>query len=154
MRAPAVLVEGVEGDKPVDRAAEASVLPIDAPPPEGSPGRFELDAREIEAALGVHDKRPSESIQPEDRIGARNEVDIRDGRLRNKIPVDRLPEPVIEAHAVQIHRQADGTAGQGRGQETAVGEVVLPGVTLVAVDVDGAEVAVERVRDAESVLVP
>src|SRR4030095_3937076 len=84
--------------------------------------------------------------------GAGNDVDARDGRLGNEIPVDGLPEPVVEAHAVQIHRQADGAAGQRRGQEAAVGQVVLPGVALVAVDVDGAEVAVERVRDVEQVL--
>ena len=35
--APPVLVEGVEGEIPVERAAEAAVLPVDGPAPEGAP---------------------------------------------------------------------------------------------------------------------
>src|SRR5262249_1829332 len=151
--APAVFVEGVEGDVPVERAAEAAVLRVDGPAAERAPERFELGAGEIEAALRVHGERPSEGIEAEDRIGPGNDVDAGDGGLWNEIPADRVSEPVIEAHAVEIHRQADGAARQRGGQKTAIRQVVLPGIALIAGGIDGAEVAVERVRQVEAVLV-
>ena len=83
----------------------------------------------------MHGERPAEGVQPEDRIGAGDDVDARDGRLGDEVPVDRLPEPVVEAHAVQVHRHTDGAADQRRGQEAPVAEVVLPGVALVTAGV-------------------
>jgi hypothetical protein len=151
--APAGVIDRVEGEVPVERATETTVFRVDAPSSEGAAPRFQLHAREIEAALRVHGERAAEGVQSEDGIGAGDDVDIGDGRLGDQIPVDRLSEAVIEAHAVKVHREAYGTAGERRGKEAPIREVVLPGIALAGVGVDGSEVPVEEVRDIEQVLV-
>ena len=98
------------------------------------------------------DERAAEGIQAEKGIGARNEVHIGNGRLGNEVPGDRIPKPVVEAHAVQVYREANRAASQGRGQKAPVGDVVLPGIVLAGGEVDGPETTVEAVREIEQVL--
>ena len=146
---PAVLVQRVEGAVPVEGAVGAAVLRLDVPPPEGPGGHAERRAREVAPVLGADRERAAQRVESEDRVGARDDVDPGDGQLGDEVPAHRVAEPVVEAHAVEVDRQADGAAGQGRGQEPTVRDVVLPRVALAAGDVDGPETAEEGVREVD-----
>ena len=111
--APAVLAENVEPEEPVEWALRASVCTLDGPTSPGAPGGTELEPGKVEAALGAHGECAAERIQAEERIGAGNDVHPGDGELRDEVPVDRVPKAIVEAHAVQIHGQPDGTTRQG-----------------------------------------
>src|SRR4029450_11007642 len=115
-RAPAVFVQRIKGEIPVEGAPGSTVLGLDVPAPEGSSGRTDGRPREVAAVLGVYGERAAQRVEPEDRIRARDDVDPGDGQLRGEVPPHRVAESVVEAHAVEVDRQADGTAGQRRGQ--------------------------------------
>ena len=123
---------------------------LDVPAPEGPGGHTERGAREVAAAPGADGEGTPQRVEAEDRVGAGDDVDAGDGELGNEVPAHGVAETVVEAHPVQVHRQADGAAGERGGEEATVGDVVLPGIALGAVDVDGAEAPEERVREVDA----
>ena len=80
----------------------APVSALDPPAPPGPAGGPELEPGEVEASLGSHGESAAESIQPEERIGAGNDIHPGEGELGDEIPVDSVAKPVVEAHAVQV----------------------------------------------------
>src|SRR5262245_28270874 len=129
--APAVLIERSEPDVPVEGAAEPAMLRLDGPAAESPPRHLEAGAGKVAAVLGAYGERAAQRVEAEDRIRSGDDVDASNGPRRDQIPVDRVPEPVVEAHAVKVDRQADRAAGQRRGQEAPIGDVVLPRVPKI-----------------------
>jgi hypothetical protein len=72
-------------------------------------------ALEREAALGPHRQGTAQGVEAEERIRPWDKVNAGDGRLRDKIPVHRVTEALIEARAVQVDREPDGAPKQRRG---------------------------------------
>ncbi len=109
-----------------------SVAP-DAPPcstdaarrPNEPPGGAQLRARRGRAVLGVEHQRSTERIEAVHGIRAGDEGDARECRHRHEVPVDDVAEHLVDAHAIDEHRQALRRAEERRRGEAAVVHVGL-----------------------------
>ena len=152
MIAPAVLAEPVAADIPAQRAVVAAVLKLEIAAPEAAAGQFHLAARLAEAALGTDGERAAQRIQAEQRVRAGHQFHAGNRRMRQQFPVDRVAEGLVDAHAVDIDRQALRRAEQRRGGEAAVIEIDLEGIALDLVHVDAGQLARHEFGQVEAFL--
>src|SRR5262245_7934111 len=88
-------------------------------PPEGAENGFDLLAGVGEAVLHLDGDRTAERVEAEDRI-ARVDVQAVDRPFRDEVPVDRIAEGFVDAHAVLIDRYTLRRADGRRRNEAAV----------------------------------
>ena len=141
-----MVLRQVAGDEPVPVAGHAALLDLQAAPPERAARQLHRAARVLAAALGVDRQRATQGVQAEQGVRARDELDARDGRLRQQVPVHHVAERLVDAHAVLEHRQALRHPHQRRGGEAAKGDVQLVRVALCRVHGDAARVALQELR--------
>ena len=141
---PAVVAEAFGGDEPGQVVPAAAVLHHRVDTAERPAGQFDLGARMGPAALGPQGQCAAERVQSVERVGAGHDGDRVDRRPRDQIPVDDVAERLVDAHTVDIDRQALGRAEQRRRGKAAVVEVGLEGIALDFIDGDGADLALER----------
>jgi len=104
------------------------------------------------SALGLHRQGPTQGVETEHRVGPGHERHSGDRLLGNQIPVHRVAEGFVDAHAVDVHRQALGRAEQGRGGEAVIIDVGLKRIVLALADADAAEVVVQVIRQIQRLL--
>ena len=66
----------------------------------------------------------------------------------DQVPVHRIAERLVDAHAVLVDRQALRRAQHRRGLEAAVEQVGLQGIVEIGVQIDAADPPVQGVGDA------
>ena len=101
----------------------------------------------IEAVLHLDRDRAAERIESENRV-AREHVEPVDRPLRDEVPVHRVAEGLVDAHAVLVDRQALRHADHGRSLKAAVLHVGLERVPRGVIDVDARHPLQQRVREA------
>ena len=109
----------------------------------------QLDVRALvgETVLHRDGYGATEGVETVDRTRA-HELDLVDGDVREKIPIDGIAERLVDAHAVLIDRQTLRGAEYGRGLETAIQDVRLKRIVEVVVDVDAREIGIQGARQA------
>ena len=106
-------------------------------------GHFDLAAVIGETVFHVDDDGAAQRVEPIDRIGA-DDRDAVDGDVGNQVPVQRVAESLVDAHAVLIDGKTFRRAQHGRRLEAAEQNVGLKRVVEIVIDVDAAELIVER----------
>ena len=104
----------------------------------------------VEAVLHVHRQRAAHRVQAEQGVGAADQVNAVYSRFRQEVPVHRVPQRFVDAHAVLVHRHALGQAQQGRGGEAAVLYIRLQGIVLRVVVGDAGQVVPEIIGNIEA----
>src|SRR6185437_14844607 len=102
----AVIVEEFSGGEVVEGGGDPAPLRLGGSPAERAARDLHPAARIFRAALGVDRERPAESVEPEGRIRAGNELHARDSRLRNEVPVHDVAERLVDASPVLEDRYA------------------------------------------------
>ena len=102
---PAVFLEPVAGDVPAKRTGAAAMFQFQIAPPEAAAGDFDLAARMAKTTLGADGQSTAQRVQTKHRVGARHQVNTGNRRMRQQIPVHRIAERFVDAHAVKINRQ-------------------------------------------------
>ena len=77
------------------------------------------------SALGLDRECAAQGIEAEHGVGAGHERHGGDRRSRNQVPIDGVAERLIDAHTVDVDRQAFRGAQQRRGREPVVVDVEL-----------------------------
>ncbi len=152
LRAPPVLAKCARARKIIELAVRAAVLRLHRAPAERSAVERSRRSRILRAALGPDRQRAAERVQTEQGVRTGNEVDRRDRGARDQIPVHRVAERLVDAHAVLVHRDPLRRAEQRRSAEPAISDVGLKGVALVFVDVYAGEPPAHEFRQIERVL--
>ena len=104
----------------------------------------------VEAVFHVHGQRAAHRVQAEQGIGAADQVNAVYSRFRQEVPVHRVPQRFVDAHAVLVHRHALGQAQQGRGGEAAVLYIRLQGIVLRVVVGHAGQVVPEVIGNIEA----
>ena len=145
---PAIVGGVVAGGEPVPRTVLAAGLEAQRATPERAARQRDRASRPVRvfarAALAVEGDGAAQRVQPEGRVGARNELNAGDRGLRDQVPVDRIAERLVDAHPVEEDRDALRRAEQRRGRETAEVDVGLKRVALRCVDGDAGRVLVQE----------
>ncbi len=81
----------------------------------------------------------AERVQAEQRTGG-HDVDAVDGNIRKQVPVDRVAESLIDAHAILVYRQTLRGAQCGRGLEAAIQNIGLERIGERVVGINTANV--------------
>ena len=110
--APAVVVERVGRDVAGDVADLLARLKRDRAATERAAAHLRLGALPDEAVLHLDRQRAAERVEPVDRI-VRDEVDPLNRIFRDEVPVHRVAENLVDAHAVLIDRQPCGVPSVG-----------------------------------------
>jgi len=95
---------------------------------------------EVEAVLHLHGHRSAERVQTKHRVVALQRQPI-DSELRDKIPVHRVAESLVDPHAVLVDGETLGNAGNRRSLKAAIGEIGLKLAAIFLIDIDLREVA-------------
>ena len=98
-------------------------------PAKRSTGDNRLITLKSEAILELHSDGSAKRVQPEHRIGA-FDIQTRNRRFRNQVPIDRISKRVVQAHTTGIDRQSLRIARKRRSLEAAVKQVWLKRVIL------------------------
>ena len=141
--APAGFVVRVPREEPVGALAMTAVLELRRAAAERTAGNPRGGSGKREAGLGLDRKNAAERVQAEHRIGARQQVRGGDRVARDQVPVHRVAERLVDAHAVDKHGQPLRQAEQRRSGEAAVHQVLLERIALRTVDAGAREAALE-----------
>ena len=87
--------------------------------------------------------RSKQWIRPRDQRG------LRDGDARDQIPAHHVPEWLIEAHSIHVHRDSLGRSKQRRRGVAPVVDIRLNRVPLNFIQVDSVHPPVEKVGEIE-----
>src|SRR5262245_41883264 len=91
-------------------AAEYAVVSASRELRFSSPERSALHARfergRRKPAAGANRERATERVQAEQRIRSGKDIEALDGVERNQIPIDDIAERLVDANAIEEHRQA------------------------------------------------
>ena len=117
---------------------------------ERAAAKIGLDALPGEAVLHRHVERAAESIEAEDRV-ARDDRHLVDRIGGDQIPVDRVAESFVDAHAILIDGEANRRSGDRRRVEAAVADVGLKVVARDIADGDPGRLARQRLSDRQIV---
>ncbi len=147
--APAVFVEIVAREEVVEVAGRAAGRAFERAASERAAVRFDFAAGIVVAVLRAHHQRAAERVEAEHRIGARHQRDFRDRGLRDQVPVHRVAERFVDAHAVDVDGQAFGRAEQRRRREAVVVDIELKRIRRALARGDAREVRVEVARKIE-----
>src|SRR5262249_35898544 len=137
----AILVGEVRGGEIVEAIELAPVLELDRLTAERATGKLDGAPRILRAAASVNRERTAERVEAEGRVGARDELNARNRRRREEVPVDDVPERLVDAHAVLEHRKPLGSAQERRGGETTEDDVLLIRVALCRAGSDAVGIA-------------
>ena len=151
--APAVLVEDLgRGEDPEALAVRTGVGARELAVPRAvQQGR--VRARIREPGLGLQRERPAQRVETEDRVRSGDHVDRSDRVHRDEIPVDRVAERLVQADAVEVHRQALRRAEQRGREEAAVLDIRLQRIALHVVDVNAADRLAHVRRQVEALVI-
>ena len=144
-QAPAIVVEGPRIDEHAEVVVMRAIADFAHPPAERPALEGGRAARVVEAVLHGHDDRAAQRIEAIDRVGPHH-VEAVDGAVGDQVPVHRVAERLIDAHAVLVDRETLRRAQHRRGGEAAVEQVRLELVVEVGGEVDAADQPVERRR--------
>ncbi len=128
-------------------AVVAAALQRGLAAPERAAVDFRMGTGIGESVLGLDQDRSAQGVQAEHRIGAGHQRHARHRLFRDQVPVDRVAENFVDAHAVHVHGNAFRSAKQGRGRETVVLDVGLQRIVLGRIDRDPGHVPVHVVGD-------
>ncbi len=103
------------------------------------------------AIFSLYRQRATQRVQAEQRVGAGHQRDRGNRRFRDEVPAHHIAERLIQAHAVQINRQPLWRAQQRRRGKAAVIHIRLKRVVLHLIDVNAADVAVQKIRQAKAI---
>ena len=143
-------MKGIAGDEPVQAVgAAAAGLEFGRQPALLACQPLHRAARVLEAVLGSHRQRAAQRVQAEQRVGARHQGQRCDRRLGNQVPADDIAERLVQAHAVEVDRQALRRAQQGRRGEAAEVDIGLERVVLHLVEMHAAQPPVEEAAQVD-----
>ena len=127
---------------PLQRALRAAV---------GAAHQVERRPLKVEAILHLHGHGAAESIEAEGRIVA-DDLHRLHGLGRDQVPVDRVAEGFVDAHAVLIDGQALRRTLDRRGGKAAEVKVGLQVVAGDGLQLDARRLLVKRLNDAGRLL--
>ena len=122
-------------------------LEIELASTERSAGCLDRCAGELATVLGLDRQRSAEGVEPEHRVRAGHQIDPRDRRARDQIPVDDIAEGLVDAHAIEEHRQSLRRAENGRSGEATKVDVGLVRIALRGIGRDAAGVVEHEVAE-------
>ena len=137
---PPLVFGNIARDEVVPWSGHAAMFHLQGLAPEGTAGQLGGAPCVVAAALGGDGQCAAQGVEAEQRVGAGNQRDAGDGRLRQQVPVHDIAEGLVDAHAVLENRQSLGHAHQRRGGEAAEADVELVGVALRRIDIDAGRV--------------
>ena len=149
--APAAFLEQIAGNKPVQRLIVAAILELGDAPGVYAERGLHCGTRVAAAIFSLYRQRATQRVQAEQRVGAGHQRDRGNRRFRDEVPAHHIAERLIQAHAVQINRQPLWRAQQGRRGKAAVIHIRLKRIVLHLIDVNAADVAVQKIRQAEAI---
>jgi hypothetical protein len=117
--APAVVVDRIGEDIERDVALPHADLRLSGAPPERAAAQLGLAALVVEAIFHLDRDGAAQRVEPEHRV-ARVDVEPLDRPVRDEVPVDRVAERLVDAHAVLIDRETLRHADDRRRHEAAV----------------------------------
>ena len=141
--APAALVQPVAGDIGRCVAGLLAVLELALDLTERAAGEIGLEALIGEAVLELDVHRAAEGVEAEHRVGA-FEIDLVDGDVGDQVPIHRVAERLVEAHAVDIDGEPLRRALQRRGREPVIEQGRLKRIARSGIQVDAADLLVQR----------
>ena len=144
-----VLEEQIPGHEVVELAAAAAGLQQRPVAGEAAAPHLRGRAGIGHAALGARDHGAAQRVAAIDRVGARNDFQPVDRVHGNQVPVDLVGQGFVDAYAVHEDAEPRRRADQKRTREPAVGQVGLERIVLHVGQVDAAQVARQRVGQAE-----
>ena len=147
VRSPAPILGEVGGDVVVPGAGLAAVLYLQRASAERSARQLDGAPGVLAPTLRVDGQRTAQRVEPEERVGTGDELQARNRRLRQQVPIDHVAERLVDAHTVLEHRQALRHADEGRGREASEADVGLIRVALGSVGRDAGRVVLEEPRD-------
>ena len=111
--------------------------------------KFGLRTLIAEPVLHLHRQSAAERVQAEHGLRPGQHLHAIDCRHGNEIPIDRIAERIVDAHAVLIDGQSLRQSQERRCGETAKVEVGLQRVVLSMIDAHAAELPVQEVAQVE-----
>ena len=148
--APAVLFEIAHVGVVADGTVVAAALRGGDDTLEGTAVELHAVAVAVEAVLHLHRQRSAHRVQAEQGIGAADQVNAVDRRFGQQVPIHRVAQRPVDAHAVLVYRHALGKAQQGGNGITAVLYIRLQGVVLRVVVGDAGQVMPEIIGNIEA----
>ncbi len=125
--AEAVLVDALEGDVGGVVADLAPRLDRALDPAEGPALDLRRHTLEVEAVLHLDHDGAAQRVEAEDGVVG-HDRDVADGHRGDEVPVDGVPEGLVDPDAVLVNGQALGRARHGRGLEAPEHHVGLKAV--------------------------
>ena len=110
---------------------------------------FNGGALAVHAALGADGDRPGQGVEAVYGVRTGDNADLRNRRRCDQVPAHGVAEGLVDADAVDEHRDALRCAEDGRGREAAEGDVPLERIALGVVDVHARRA---RVQDLAHVM--
>ena len=103
--------------------------------------------RALPAEAVLHDEidDAAKRVQPKHGVAA-PDIHAVDGSRRNRVPIDRVAECLIQPHAVLIYGEALRIALQGRGFEAVISQVLEHLVALRVAQADAGDTCIQRVQ--------
>ena len=152
--APAVLPKPVRVHVVGDRSVMAAAFDASDEPPMGTAFQRDGVSGVIEAVLhGEHDGS-TQGVESVEGIRSAEQTHAGDRASRYQVPVDRVAQGFIEAHAVLVDGESHGQAEQRRCGVASVVEIGLQRVALCGVDVDAPGMSGEVARNVRAAAGP
>ena len=134
-QSPALACLQIAGDIQAELSVVDAVLKGCIAPSEGPRGQIELTRVVVEPVFHADDDGAPQRVETVDGVGA-DDVDARNGKIGHEIPIDRVAEGLIDAHAILVDREAFRRAEHGRRLEAAIKDVRLKRIVEIVIDVD------------------
>ena len=146
MVAPAALVEQARGHILVPAAITGGAVGnIGAPAPRAAEPHLAAHAGAAAAVQRGEGDRAAQRVEAERRVRAWHHAHRAQRELGQHVPLHDIAEGLVDAHAVEIHRQALRGPEQPRGAIAAVREVGLVQAALDIIDLHAGQPAGQQV---------
>src|SRR5687768_12514289 len=103
-------------------AAPVCLEPV---PAERTGAEADMAGWRLEAVARLDRQRAAEGIQAEERVRTGNQVDAGDRERWQRVPIDRVAERLVDAHAVLIHGKSLRGTEQRRRRKASKHEIRL-----------------------------
>ena len=125
------------------------MLEFDAAPLIRAQARLDGGAGIAAPVLGLQGQRAAQRIQAEQGVRAGHQGQRFDRHARDQVPADDVAKRLVQAHAVEIHRESLRRAQQWRSRIAAIADVGLERVVLHFVHNHAAQVAAQEGGNVE-----
>jgi hypothetical protein len=97
----------------------------------------------------MRNERAAKCVQPEHRLRPGQHLHAVDGGHGDEVPVDRVAEGVVDAHAVLVNGQTLRQPQQWRRGKAAKVEIGLQRIVLRVIDAHAAELPIQKVSEVQ-----